>query len=337
MNKISLISSFVVLIMIVTEPTWGQNNQIILELKKPIMMGASIPVKFKRYKKGKLKKIKEKYLNVKVSTGTYANRKINIPHNADHVKDHQINVLFNWKRQPNVWYDTTFFVDYSGDIFANFAGHNGRDGDDKGRKLGIFLIGRDGSTGNDGDHGGQGKDGEDIDVFLDVYYDTLLKVDLLKAKIISKTSSMKGTYLVNTKTGKLSISANGGRGGDGGDGGGGGDGKDAKAPTEKKSAKAPGCGGNGGDGGNGGHGGNGGRITVFVKPLAKAYMHLINLANYSGKKGRRGSCGSGGDGGSGGYDYQDGKSGEIGVSGRSGEGGVKGSKPEIIFLEEVDK
>jgi len=330
MSKIHIL--LILLFTAAMMPSHAQ-NKIILELKRPATVGASIPVKFKRYKKDKLKKFNDKHLVVKLSAGRYENKRIILPHNVDNIQNHGIKVSFNLAKQPNIWYDTILYVDYSGDIFANFSGKDGHNGDNKDQKLGLFLIGRDGGSGNDGDDGGEGKDGEDIDVFLDVYYDSLLEIDLLRAKIVSKSSSLKGTYLVNTKTGKLSISANGGTGGDGGRGGGGGDGKRAKAPTEKKSAKSPGCGGDGGNGGNGGNGGKGGSIVVIVKDSAKPYMHLISMANEGGKNGQGGHCGAGGDGGSGGYGYSDEEDGKDGDNGRDGTGGNTGIESKIVSLD----
>lgn len=332
MSKIRIAVNLLLLASMI--PIYAQ-NQIILELKKPATVGASIPIKFKRYKKGKLKRIRKKSLKVRISAGRYENKRIVLPFNVDNFQNHQIKVLYSWSVQPSIWYDTLINVGYSGKVIADYSGRSGRKGDKGGGRfrLGLFVIGRNGYDGNEGEPGQSGKDGQDIEVTLDVYYDSLLQVKLLKAVVNSKNTLGKDTYLVNTNEGKLIIRANGGNGGNGGRGGSGGNGKNAKGKTEKKRSKAPGSGGDGGDGGSGGDGGNAGRITILVKPNAREFMHLVKAINLCGKKGYGGSCGSFGNGGVGGYGYSEGEDGSAGRNGDNGSEGRLSTEPEIIYLE----
>ncbi|MEO1049957.1 MAG: hypothetical protein AAFX87_05010 [Bacteroidota bacterium] len=327
---------FVYILLIVSQPTEAQKKQTMLaELKKTPLMGKSVPVKFHMIKKGKFKPVKKKDLEVVLAAGTYSNGKILIPNEADYLEDHRIKMRFRSLKNPNYWYDTTIFVDYTGSIVADYRGKPGREGERGNNRAGVFLIGRDGNDGGDGSHGSSGSDGEHIEVNLSAYYDSIMGRELVKAVVKSKSSSKKSTYLVNPAGGKLLITTDGGEGGSGGDGGYGGDGKDAKAPTEKKSAKAPGDGGDGGNGGDGGDGGNGGSITVYVDPTAANYMRLISFSNEGGQAGRSGNSGDGGSGGSSGYGYSSGSSGNKGYSGSRGRKGIAGAQAEIIYQNAV--
>jgi hypothetical protein len=331
MTKINFV--LIICIMLAVLPTYGQ-HEITLELRRPAIVGMSIPVKFKRFKNGKLKRIKDKSITVKTSFGSYENKKLVLPYNVDNLQNHQVKVSYSWSDRPSVWYDTLLNVGYSGKVVAFFGGHNGQDGDKGGSSFLVSLFGRNGADGGDGADGSNGKSGEDVDVFLDAYYDSLLNLNLLRARVVSKISSKKRTYLVNTTNGEILVSTKGGNGGHGGKGGNGGDGKNAKAPTKKKSAKSPGYGGNGGDGGNGANGADGGMINVFVKPSAKQYMHLIRFNNKAGRNGNDGECGLPGSGGNGGYGYGDGADGHEGDYGHSGIRGTKGPNPSIVWLDD---
>jgi len=322
------------LALLLTYSNTDAQDNIIIELKQPANAGASVPIKFKRYKKGKLKKIKAKTMTVQVSTGKYKDERIIFPNNSDNLTNHQLKVIYNWSNQPTVWYDTMINVGYSGNAIANYSGRHGNDGKKKrGGRTGVLVIGRDGYDGKEGEDGENGINGENIEVELDVYYDSLLSIELLRAKVKSLSSLKAHTYLVDIKNGKLIIRSNGGDGGHGGKGGRGGDGKNAKAATEKKKAKAPGDGGKGGDGGNGGNGGNAGNITIYVKPSAEKYLNLVSTRNVAGRGGLGGDIGAPGDGGIGDYGFSDGEIGSQGIHGTSGFEGARAERAKIIYLK----
>lgn len=168
--------------------------------------------------------------------------------------------------------------------FDGRSGYNGRDGAN-GQD---GTIGRDGGDGGHGGHGHAGTNGHDVKLYLL----SEQKDAQVYLKIWASARNKQDSVILNTQTGHLHISSNGGNGGNGGDGGSGGDGGDADSTHSK------GDGGNGGDGGHGGIGGRGGKITLYCDSLANQYLHAISYENFGGQ---------GGNGGTGGADGDDGK------------------------------
>ncbi len=210
-----------------------------------------------------------------------------------------------------------------------------------------------GGTGSNGGNGGRGGDGQpgmhghDLDVFADVYFDTIIHEELMLIQIYDLFSGKTYNYLMNTDGGTISIKSKGGDGGSGGSGGHGGDGGRGydgayeyyeeqinDSTTVTKSRQLPGGdgghGGCGGPGGNGGHGGDGGNIYFNYTDYAEPYLHLMTLESIPGSGGFSGSGGFGGSGGSGGSGNPSGQSGSSGSSGPSGSSGYSGYSGQII-------
>lgn len=315
-------------------------KSLLLDVQSKPQLGQNIKIKLKirKVKKRSIRHrtVPNKRLAVKLSNGRYASGRIWLPNESDGIENHQIHISYSDLKAPKVWYDTTFRLDYSGHIFADFSGKDGADGTSEGSFISLLfsLIGRDGDDGDDGGNGKAGGDGQHIEAHMSTYYDTLLNDTLVKTVVKSGLFDRSSTYLFNPKLGRLTISADGGHGGNGGAGEDGGDGKDARPKTEKKSSRAAGCGGDGGDGGHGAPGGDGGSITLTVDPAAKKYMHLVKLTNRGGYGGRGGSYGYGGSGGDSCVGLPAGENGNDGHSGNSSYDGSSGPTPKLIFLEE---
>lgn len=98
--------------------------------------------------------------------------------------------------------------------FQGFAGTGGNNG----------TTGEAGYDGQPGQNGGFGEDGPDIDVWADLYRDSLLNCDLLYVYAQNRRTGEEYRYLINPDGGRLLVSSIGGSGGSGGHGGNGGSG-----------------------------------------------------------------------------------------------------------------
>ncbi|MBN2350149.1 MAG: hypothetical protein JXJ22_15020 [Bacteroidales bacterium] len=263
------------------------------------------------------------------------------------INKHTITLMTYLKKNLSVGDTLNITLDYRDDFksaFYGFSGFNGFSG----------TSGNSGSAGQDGGHGGYGECGDfgsqgpDLEVFADVYFDTIIHEELLYIEIKRLSSGDIRKYLVNTDGGFITICSYGGDGGDGGDGGVGGDGGDGydgdmvtetihinDSTTEVFTYQLPGGpGGNGGDGGQAGDGGDGGRggdIYIVYTQYAKPHLHLIQAYSRGGDGGDGGRGGSEGDTGSGGSGDPSGSSGYSGRSGSDGYDGWDGSDGEVYW------
>lgn len=64
-------------------------------------------------------------------------------------------------------------------------------------------TGEHGRPGRDGEHGADGYNGDDIDVFVDVYYDSIVKSDLIKVFVENVSTRKQLHYLIHSQGGSL--------------------------------------------------------------------------------------------------------------------------------------
>jgi hypothetical protein len=233
-----------------------------------------------------------------------------------------------------------------------FSGSNGSSGSTGG-------AGNPGEDGRNGDNGGYG---HDIDIYTDIYFDSILSTNLIKVYIEDLTINQSRHFLINPNGGSLKINASGGSGGHGGAAGNGGRGgnghkgelyfyevKDIiiKKDTAGKEIRTEiirqvqcqrpggdgGFGGPGGYGGIGGNGGNGGYLILHYTPAMKQYLQLIHIDVSGGSGGFGGSGGKGGSGGQGGEGNPRGRKGADGSDGLEGSRGYDGFPGKVDYIQ----
>lgn len=273
--------------------------------------------------------------------------------------DHTPGFLIQLKNDTNVYDILDFQFDYKENYKYSAAGNSGMFGS-SGFSGASGSTGEHGRPGRDGEHGADGYNGDDIDVFVDVYYDSIVKSDLIKVFVENVSTRKQLHYLIHPQGGSLFINATGGRGGSGGDGGRGGNGgngttgefyteyiketiikKDTagreikeeitKQITKQKTGGDGGHGGPGGYGGVGGNGGEGGYIIVYYTPAANRYLDLIKIDTSGGYGGDGGDGGNGGSGGSGGSGRPSGRNGSQGMNGMDGPSGYDGLNGRVEY------
>jgi hypothetical protein len=202
--------------------------------------------------------------------------------------------------------------------------------------------------------GNNGKHGHDLDVFVDVYFDTIINARLMYVDIKDLYEEKSYHYMVNTQQGSLKIVSRGQDGGWGETGERGYDGANGTdgawytrrvrvndstytTVTEQGPGGNGGSGGPGGPGGPGGDGGDGGFIYISYTHYAEPFLNMIEALSLPGSGGWGGSGGSGGLGGRGGKGNPPGHSGANGPDGPSGPNGVEGVKGQIIYTRIEDK
>lgn len=177
--------------------------------------------------------------------GSWKNGKFLIDPDFLHIENHRPSLIIQSLRNPELADTFHVLLDYRHTYKLALYGSSGVPG----------FSGTDGSSGSAGDHGydgqpgqngGFGEDGPDIDVFTDLYYDSLLNCNLLYVYAENRWTGEEYRYLVNPDGGKLLVNSyggSGGFGGSGGRGGNGGDGRDGKKWTEthreKRTVKKP--------------------------------------------------------------------------------------------------
>lgn len=293
--------------------------------------------------------------NVLVKGVAFDDDEFTISNNIFDNPDHKPGIFVELKRNPDIFDTLNIQLDYRDNfrIFASggsgmwgFSGFNGSNG----------STGNGGGHGQDGEHGRDGLNGSDVDVYADIYYDSILGQKLIKIHSVNLSTNNHNYYLVNPYGGSFQVFArggDGGAGGNGGDGGKGGNGRDGeiyyecvkeiitKKDTAGKEYKVeiihkiqrqkPGengaPGGEGGFGGIGGNGGAGGYVMVYYTPEMQSYLDKIS-ANVSGgvggEGGRGGVGGRGGDGGKGSPNGREGYRGRVGMNGPYGYNGPEG-------------
>ncbi|HNX55344.1 MAG TPA: hypothetical protein PKO30_07155 [Prolixibacteraceae bacterium] len=171
--------------------------------------------------------------------GIWKNGKFLIEQDFTKIENHHASLIIESLRNPELTDTFKVLLDYrhtynltlagSGGI-PGFSGTDGMNG----------SVGYHGGDGQPGQHGGFGEDGPDIDVFADLYRDSILNCDLLYVYAQNQWSGEEYRYLINPAGGKLlvnSMGGSGGTGGRGGNGGRGGDGRDGEKWTETRMEK----------------------------------------------------------------------------------------------------
>jgi len=301
---------------------------------------------------------------VLVKGGTYRDGAFTISNNIFDNSDHNPGFMVRLLKNPDVFTTMDILLDYKDQYSINGEGNQGLGG----------FSGSNGSSGSTGEHGESGEDGKngydgnyghDIDVFADMYFDSILNTNLIKVFVDDLTAKKQQHFLINPNGGNMVVNANGGYGGYGGSGGWGGDGgngytgemytyyvkdevikKDTaghehkeyvqRAIQRQKPGGDGGFGGSGGYGGAGGNGGDGGHIFLYYTPAAKNQLYLIQCLVHGGDGGRGGSGARGGSGGKGGVGNPKGRNGQHGSDGMEGATGYSG-RQGIVDMQEIDK
>jgi hypothetical protein len=278
--------------------------------------------------------------------------------------DHNPGIYVELKRNPDIFDTLNIQLDYRDNFRVQAQGGSGMWGFSgfSGSNASTNNIG---GHGQDGEHGRDAQNGSDMDIYTDIYYDSILGQKLIKIHSVNLATNNHNYYLVNPYGGSFQVNAwggNGGSGGNGGDGGKGGDGRVGdiyyecvkeiitKKDTAGKEYKVeiihkiqrqkPGengaSGGEGGFGGVGGNGGAGGYVMVFYTDEMKNYLDKISANVSGGVGGEGGRGGSGGRGGNGGKGSPNGREGNRGRNGLNGPYGYNGPNGRIEF-QLVDK
>jgi hypothetical protein len=171
--------------------------------------------------------------------GLWKNGKFTIDPDFMKLADHRATLIVNSLRNPSVADTFSVLMDYRHAYDLKFSGLSGISGfSGSGGSNGLSgSYGGDGQNGQDGEFG---SDGPDMDVWVDLYRDSLLKSDLLYVYAQNLQTGAESRYLINPDSGSLTIASNGGSGGAGGSGGIGGDGgsgNDGRKWMEKKREK----------------------------------------------------------------------------------------------------
>ncbi len=278
--------------------------------------------------------------------------------------DHHPGVGIQLRKDTSIYDILEIEMDYIDQYYLSASGNSGMFGF-SGSSGSSGSSSQNGNHGQDGQFGEQGTQGHDVDVYTDVYFDSILQKPLIKVFIEDLYSNLQKHYLINPAGGKLRIDASGGQGASGGTGGSGGNGGDGytgeiyfetikeiiiKKDTAGKEIRQEitkqiqrqraggdgGAGGNGGFGGVGGDGGAGGYVIVHFTPEMKNYLHLITINVSGGWYGRGGSGGSGGNGGKGGQGNPNGRNGLHGNNGLNAPDGYSGLSGRVEY-KTIDK
>lgn len=284
-----------------------------------------------------------------------------ISNNLFDYPDHHPGILIQHSRNNDVYDILEIEMDYIDRFYFRGTGMSGMWGF-SGSSGSSGSTGQNGGYGQDGEYGEHGSHGHDIDVYTDIYFDSILQKPLIKVYTEDLTVNKYQHYLVNPSGGSIVIDASGGSGGNGGNGGSGGNGGNGqngdyytvevkeiiiRKDTAGREIREEiirhiqkqhpggngGNGGNGGYGGPGGSGGNGGYVMLYYTPAMKNYLQYINIDVRGGSGGFGGSGGSGGNGGKGGNGNPPGRCGSNGQSGASGPWGNSGFSGKIEYRQ----
>jgi antitoxin component YwqK of YwqJK toxin-antitoxin module len=280
---------------------------------------------------GILKMVEWTQFKIEVEGGTFSDGAITISSNLSEIKNYQVKIKASSIDNPEIKNELILTLNFRGTTLASFEGTEGREGREgkSGPKGPNAVTSSDaagnGGMGGSGGQGGNGGPGQNIEVYVKMQNDEILKKEMVYVFVKSNSTNRQALFLVDPDGGKIIVSANGGDGGYGGPGGMGGQGGD---DTYRQSS---GNGGQGGSGGSGGDGSNGGSITVYMDPSAeKLNPDVLKFTNEGGE------AGGSGNGGQGGYKgYYESSAGQNGTEGTQGQAGTKG--PEIkIVKQKVD-
>lgn len=282
-----------------------------------------------------------------VNGGYFRRDMFYIENDIRNIRDHTVNLTAWSKRNPECFYSFDIVLDYKADYYLTLSGSSGAIGFG-GSNGSSGTTGSDGCDGGNGGNGADGGNGPDIGVWADLYYDEILKTNLLYIYAENLWTNQEYRYLVNPEGGSFHVISRGGSGGDGGhggDGGSGGNGSDGATYTKEEKVNDSttvtvtyrypggngGRGGNGGHGGNGGYGGDGGNLFLYFTDDAIDFQNLIHAGSGGGSPGNGAFGGNGGSGGSGGSGNPSGSSGLSGSGGWSGSMGWSGSDGDIYY------
>lgn len=174
------------------------------------------------------------HFNFMPKGGTWKNGKFQTDPDFINIENHRPSLVIKSLRNPELTDTFKILLDYRHTYDLTFSGSGGATGfsGSDGMNGSVGYHGGDGQAGSDG---GFGEEGPEIDVFADLYRDSLLNCDLLYVYAQNPWSGEEYRYLINPDGGKLfvnSLGGIGGNGGHGGNGGRGGDGRDGDKWTE---------------------------------------------------------------------------------------------------------
>jgi hypothetical protein len=297
--------------------------------------------------------IKKMDLLMETEGGQFSGGKFNIYEDFENIPGHTVFFKLEQIGKPSIADSFARMLNYikhyyySRSEFSGFNGFSGSIGSSGASGSSDGECGTNGGHGGDGNRGEHGKDGDDLNVFVDSYFDSILQADLVYVEVDDLSCPNRKKYLINPNGGSILVSTSGGDGGNGGSGGNGGNGgsgangkeikweeKDSTGVHYYSKIERGGQGGDGGDagyGGNGGDGGYGGDIFIHYTAKAKLYLSIIVPESIGGDGGRGGSAGLPGSGGSGGSGNPSGSSGRSGNSGRNGLDGRDGARGQVIY------
>jgi hypothetical protein len=165
--------------------------------------------------------------------------KFTIEPDINKIDNHSVSVIVNSLRNPAVSDTFSILLDYKHKYELNLSGTSGMPGFSGSNGLN-GATGWRGANGQNGQPGEFGSDGPDIGVWADLYYDSILKCNLLYVFAQDFSTDKEYRYLLNPDGGSLKVSSSGGSGGfggSGGTGGTGGTGKDGEIRVEKHMEK----------------------------------------------------------------------------------------------------
>jgi len=173
------------------------------------------------------------FLHFSASGGTWEKGRFTIDPDFRKIENHKSSLVVNSLRNKAVSDTFAVLLDYKHNYNLQASGSSGFFGSSG-------MSGSLGSDGQNGQNGEFGSDGPDLNVWADLYRDSLLNEDLLYVFAQNSQSGEEFSYLINPKGGSLEIVSRGGQGGNGGSGGDGGsgiDGQDGEKWIEKHQEK----------------------------------------------------------------------------------------------------
>jgi len=163
------------------------------------------------------------YFQFSTLGGSWKNGKFTIDPDFTKVDGHRAALIINSLRNNSVADTFAVLLDYKHAYNLHLSGNSGSSGFD-GSRGSTGSSGSNGFDGQNGQNGESGSDGPEMGIWVDLYRDSILNVDLLYVYAQNLWTGEEQSYLINPDGGKLKVSSFGGSGGSGGDGGNGGSG-----------------------------------------------------------------------------------------------------------------
>jgi hypothetical protein len=158
------------------------------------------------------------------SGGEIKSNRFYIDPDFENIRNHTVYLKSFTTRAPYVTDSLGIVLDYRGEFqfhsdgFSGYSGNNGSDGQ-SGSSGPESGQGGHGQNGDDGEPGQPGRDGDDLEVFCDAYFDSILHAELLYVEVTNLQNGTLKKYLINPDGGSVDIWSSGGTGGSGGKGG----------------------------------------------------------------------------------------------------------------------